>query len=70
MDPLIAVQVYNNRFCPFGRLPEELLLQILDVLDDDAVTLLLSPDCLEDIPFAFSTFNWIFGKTSGIFSTI
>jgi hypothetical protein len=37
MDPLIAAQVYNNRFCPLGRLPEELLLRILDFLADDAV---------------------------------
>ncbi|KAK3935192.1 hypothetical protein QBC46DRAFT_346864 [Diplogelasinospora grovesii] len=39
MDPLMAAQAYNNRFCPFGRLPEELCLHILDFLSDDAVTL-------------------------------
>ncbi|KAF2636040.1 hypothetical protein P280DRAFT_510812 [Massarina eburnea CBS 473.64] len=27
MDPLIAAHVYNNRFCPFGLLPEELFLR-------------------------------------------
>lgn len=40
MDPLIAAQVYNDRFCPLtGRLPEELLLIILDFLSNDAVAL-------------------------------
>lgn len=40
MDPLVAVQVYNNRFCPFlSRLPEELLLCILGLLRDDVVAL-------------------------------
>lgn len=39
MDPLIAAQVYNNRSCPLNRLPEELLLNILNFLDDDAITL-------------------------------
>ncbi|KAF2468368.1 uncharacterized protein BDR25DRAFT_265509, partial [Lindgomyces ingoldianus] len=40
MDPLIAAQVYNNRFCPLtSRLPEELLLCILDFLRDDVVAL-------------------------------
>lgn len=38
MDPLIAAQAYNNRFCPLTRLPEELLLHIVDFLSDDAVT--------------------------------
>jgi len=41
MDPLVAAQVYNNRFCPLvSRLPEELLLCILDCLSNDVVTLL------------------------------
>ncbi|KAF2014343.1 hypothetical protein BU24DRAFT_423325 [Aaosphaeria arxii CBS 175.79] len=40
MDPLIAVQVYNNRFCHLTRLPEEILLMICYFLCDDAVTLL------------------------------
>ena len=39
MDPLIAAQVYNNRFCPISRLPEELLLCILDFLCDDVIAL-------------------------------
>lgn len=39
MDPLIASQVYNNRFCPLTRLPEELLLNVLDFLRGDRVTL-------------------------------
>ena len=39
MDPLIAAQIYNNQFCPFSRLPEELLLHVLDFLADDPVTL-------------------------------
>lgn len=39
MDPLIASQAYNNRFCPLTRLPEELLLNILDFLRYDDVTL-------------------------------
>ena len=39
VDPLIAAQVYNKHFCPFGRLPEELFLCIISFLQDDAVTL-------------------------------
>ncbi|KAF2440191.1 hypothetical protein P171DRAFT_457879 [Karstenula rhodostoma CBS 690.94] len=39
MDPLISAQVYNNRFCPLTRLPEELLLCTMDFLCDDAVAL-------------------------------
>jgi hypothetical protein len=39
MDPLIAAQLYNNRFCRLTRLPEELLLRILDFLADDVITL-------------------------------
>lgn len=39
MDPLVAAQFYNNRFCPFSGLPEELLLRVLDFLVDDPVTL-------------------------------
>jgi hypothetical protein len=39
MDPLVAAQVYNNRFSPLARLPEELLLLILESLSDDAPTL-------------------------------
>lgn len=39
MDPLIASQAYNNRFCPLTRLPEELLLNLLDFLRGDKVTL-------------------------------
>jgi hypothetical protein len=39
MDPLISAQVYNHRFCPLSRLPEELLLCIVDFLCDDIVTL-------------------------------
>ncbi|KAI3392623.1 hypothetical protein diail_5441 [Diaporthe ilicicola] len=39
MDPLVAAQSYNNRFCPLTRLPEELLLHILDFLRGDEVTL-------------------------------
>jgi hypothetical protein len=40
MDPLVAAQVYNNRFCPLiSQLPEELLLCIIDFLCDDAVAL-------------------------------
>lgn len=40
MDPLIAAQVYNSRFCPLtSRFPDELLLCILDFLHDDVVTL-------------------------------
>ncbi len=50
MDPLIAAQVYNSRFCPFGWLPEELVLRILDFLDDDAVTLHCLRIVLEDVP--------------------
>jgi len=41
MDPLIAAQAYNNRFCPLiSRLPEELLLCILDFMRDDFAALL------------------------------
>ncbi|XPS75593.1 hypothetical protein M3J07_007667 [Ascochyta lentis] len=41
MDPLIAVQVYNHRFCPLiSQLPEELLLCICDFLRDDFAALL------------------------------
>ncbi|KAF1365837.1 hypothetical protein EJ07DRAFT_94352, partial [Lizonia empirigonia] len=41
MDPLIAVQVYNNRFCPLiSQLPEELLLCVCDFLRDDFAALL------------------------------
>lgn len=40
MDPLIAAQVYNDRICPFvSRLPEELLLCVLDFLCDDIFAL-------------------------------
>ncbi|KAH9873029.1 hypothetical protein J1614_005425 [Plenodomus biglobosus] len=40
MDPLIATQAYNNRFCPLiSRLPEELLLCVIDFLCDDVVAL-------------------------------
>lgn len=41
MDPLLAAQVYNQRFCPLTRLPEELLVRICNFLDDveDAATL-------------------------------
>ncbi|KAF2865067.1 hypothetical protein BDV95DRAFT_458129, partial [Massariosphaeria phaeospora] len=40
IDPLLAPQIYNNRFCPLiSRLPEELLLCILDFLRDDVVAL-------------------------------
>lgn len=39
MDPLIASQAYNNRFCPLTRLPEELLLKVVDFLRGDDVTL-------------------------------
>ncbi|KAH8780058.1 hypothetical protein F5883DRAFT_600302 [Diaporthe sp. PMI_573] len=39
MDPLIASQAYNNRFCLLTRLPEELLLNVLDFLRGDDVTL-------------------------------
>ncbi|EUC40472.1 hypothetical protein COCMIDRAFT_108752 [Bipolaris oryzae ATCC 44560] len=40
MDPLIAAQVYNSRFCPLtGRLPDELILCILTFLRDDVVAL-------------------------------
>lgn len=38
-DPLIASQTYNDRFCPLTRLPEELLLSVLDFLRGDDVTL-------------------------------
>lgn len=39
MDPLMAAQTYNNRFCPLSRLPEEILQCILDFIDHDVVTL-------------------------------
>ncbi|KAJ5025195.1 hypothetical protein J3E73DRAFT_413121 [Bipolaris maydis] len=40
MDPFIAAQTYNSRFCPLtSRLPDELLLCVLDFLSDDVVTL-------------------------------
>lgn len=39
MDSSIAPQVYNNQFCPFTRLPEELLLQIIGFFGDNVVTL-------------------------------
>lgn len=39
MDPIVAAQSYNKRFCPLTRLPEELLLHILDFLRGDEVTL-------------------------------
>jgi hypothetical protein len=40
MDLLVAAKVYDDRFSPsIGRLPEELLLCILDFLHDDPVTL-------------------------------
>jgi hypothetical protein len=39
MDLLVAAQVYNNRFSPLARLPEELLLLILESLSDDTPTL-------------------------------
>src|SRR5262245_39652516 len=40
MDPLVAVQVYNSCYCPLiSRLPEELLLCIIDFLSDDVVAL-------------------------------
>lgn len=49
MDPLMAAQSYNNRFCPFTRLPDELLLRVLDFLDDDPVTL----HCLQVVSRVF-----------------
>lgn len=49
MDPLIAAQFYNNRFCPLFRLPEELLLHILSFLADDPVTL----HCLQAVSRTF-----------------
>lgn len=40
MDPLISAKVYNIRFRPLtSRLPDELLLCVLDFLSDDVVTL-------------------------------
>jgi hypothetical protein len=40
MDPLIAAQVYNSRFRSLtSRLPDELLLCVLDFLCDDVATL-------------------------------
>ena len=40
IDPLMAVQIYNSRLCPLiSRLPEELLLCILDYLCDDVIAL-------------------------------
>lgn len=49
MDPLIAAQFYNNHFCPLSRLPEELLLHVLDFLTDDPVTL----HCLQAVSRVF-----------------
>lgn len=49
MDPLIAAQAYNNRVCPLTRLPEELLLNIIDFLADDPVTL----HCLQIVSAIF-----------------
>jgi hypothetical protein len=50
MDPLIAAQVYNSRFCPLiSRLPEELLLCIIDFLCDDVVAL----QCLQIVSRIF-----------------
>lgn len=49
MDPLIAAQAYNNRVCPLTRLPEELLLNIIDFLADDPVAL----HCLQTVSAAF-----------------
>lgn len=49
MDPLIAAQAYNNRFCPLTRLPEEVLLHIIHFLGDDAVTL----HCLQIVSGTF-----------------
>ena len=44
MDPLIAAKVYNSRFCPLiSKLPEELILCILEFLSDDAVALHCAP---------------------------
>jgi hypothetical protein len=39
MDPLVAAQVYNKSFSRLARLPEELLLIILESLSNDAPTL-------------------------------
>jgi hypothetical protein len=39
MDPLIAAQVWNAYHSPIGRLPEELLLEILHWLGEDIVAL-------------------------------
>lgn len=39
MDPLIAAQVYNAENTIAGRLPDELLIHILDLIGEDAVTL-------------------------------
>lgn len=49
IDPLIAAQVYNQLFCPLTRLPEELLLSILDFLSDDVATL----HCLQIVSRTF-----------------
>jgi hypothetical protein len=50
MDPLIAAQIYNHRFCPLiSKLPEELLLCIIDFLCDDIVTL----HCLQIVSRVF-----------------
>ncbi|KAG6368746.1 hypothetical protein INS49_002960 [Diaporthe citri] len=49
MDTPIAAQFYNDRFCPFSRLPEELLLNVLDFLADDPVTL----HCLQAVSRIF-----------------
>lgn len=39
MDPLIAARVYNAKNTIVGRLPEELLLRIVDLIGEDAVAL-------------------------------
>ncbi|PVI08513.1 hypothetical protein DM02DRAFT_722736 [Periconia macrospinosa] len=50
MDPLVASRVFNTHFCPLiSKLPEELLLCILDYLWDDPVTL----QCLRAVSSTF-----------------
>lgn len=50
MDPLIAAQVYNIRFNPLlSRLPEEILLCVIDFLCDDVIAL----HCLRIVSRAF-----------------
>lgn len=39
MDPLVAAEFYNIHFSPFGRLPDELMLLVLEHIGDDVVTL-------------------------------